>query len=43
VDEQLMPNIGWVNVMPAADATVDISFGERKLQFKGHGYHDKVG
>jgi hypothetical protein len=42
LDEQVLPNIGWVNVMPAADATIDVTILGRKLNFVGNGYHDKV-
>jgi len=40
--EQVLPHIGWVNVMPAADATVDVTILGKSLQFQGNGYHDKV-
>lgn len=42
VDQQVLPNIGWVNVMPAADANVDVTLLGHKLNFVGNGYHDKV-
>lgn len=41
-DEQVLPDIGWVNVMPAADAVVDVGILGQSLQFSGNGYHDKV-
>ncbi|KFZ08170.1 hypothetical protein V501_06075 [Pseudogymnoascus sp. VKM F-4519 (FW-2642)] len=40
-DEQSLPNIGWVNVMPGADAVVDVKVLGKPLKFTGHGYHDK--
>ncbi|PVH97389.1 hypothetical protein DM02DRAFT_730602, partial [Periconia macrospinosa] len=38
---QVLPHIGWVNVMPAADATVDVTVAGKPLKFQGNGYHDK--
>ena len=43
LDEQVLPNIGWANVMPAADAVVDVTLLGQTLKFEGNGYHDKVG
>ncbi|KFY46544.1 hypothetical protein V495_02397 [Pseudogymnoascus sp. VKM F-4514 (FW-929)] len=40
-DEQSLPHIGWVNVMPGADAVVDVKVLGKPLKFEGHGYHDK--
>ncbi|KAF4947055.1 hypothetical protein FGADI_10685 [Fusarium gaditjirri] len=40
-NEKILPNIGWVNTMPAADAAVDVSINGQKIKFTGNGYHDK--
>ncbi|EXJ70681.1 hydroxyneurosporene synthase (CrtC) [Cladophialophora psammophila CBS 110553] len=40
-DEQIMPHVGWANVLPAADATVHMNFGGSPMNFQGNGYHDK--
>lgn len=37
-----MPGIAWANAVPDAGATVDFEIGDKKLQFSGTGYHDKV-
>lgn len=42
LDEQVLSNIGWANVMPAADAVVDLTLSGQPLKFNGNGYHDKV-
>ncbi|KAH8816964.1 hypothetical protein F5884DRAFT_241189 [Xylogone sp. PMI_703] len=41
VDEHIIPHIGWVNPVPAADASVDVTLLGKKLRFQGNGYHDK--
>ncbi|CVK98772.1 uncharacterized protein FMAN_08448 [Fusarium mangiferae] len=38
---KVLPNVGWVNVMPAADAAVDVKINGQKIKFTGNGYHDK--
>lgn len=43
MDERIIPHVGWVNVLPAADASVDITVLGQELKFEGNGYHDKVG
>ncbi|OAP64514.1 hypothetical protein AYL99_00486 [Fonsecaea erecta] len=40
-NELIMPNVGWVNVLPAADASVHMNFGGTPMIFNGNGYHDK--
>lgn len=39
---KVLPNVGWVNVMPAADAAVDVKINGQNIKFTGNGYHDKV-
>ncbi|KAF4332253.1 hydroxyneurosporene synthase [Fusarium beomiforme] len=39
--ERVLPHVGWVNVMPAADAAVDVTIWGEKIKFTGNGYHDK--
>ncbi|KIY02374.1 uncharacterized protein Z520_02512 [Fonsecaea multimorphosa CBS 102226] len=40
-NEQIMPHVGWANVLPAADASVHMNFGGTPMVFQGNGYHDK--
>ncbi|OQV07084.1 hypothetical protein CLAIMM_11568 [Cladophialophora immunda] len=39
--EEVLPHVGWVNVMPAADAEVNVNVLGTPLKFSGNGYHDK--
>ncbi|KIW16895.1 hypothetical protein PV08_04085 [Exophiala spinifera] len=39
--EEVLPHVGWVNVMPAASASVDVTILGTQMQFSGNGYHDK--
>ncbi|KAK4063585.1 hypothetical protein Trihar35433_8293 [Trichoderma harzianum] len=40
-DLLLAPGVGWVNVMPDADATVYFNWSGTVVEFSGTGYHDK--
>ncbi|KAM5341792.1 hypothetical protein ACJ41O_014823 [Fusarium nematophilum] len=39
--ERIVPNIGWANAVPDAEAEVDLRYPGRHLSFTGTGYHDK--
>ncbi|KAF5013051.1 hypothetical protein FDECE_878 [Fusarium decemcellulare] len=38
---EVMPGIGWVNAVPDADVTVDLTIHGMPFKFVGIGYHDK--
>ncbi|KAL6823680.1 hypothetical protein V8C40DRAFT_248574 [Trichoderma camerunense] len=40
-DLLLAPGVGWVNVMPDADASVYFNWSGTVVEFSGTGYHDK--
>lgn len=39
---QVAPNIGWVNLVPDAVGSVDVTIRGTRLKFQGAAYHDKV-
>ncbi|KAF3059583.1 hypothetical protein GL218_04529 [Daldinia childiae] len=41
VTEEVSPGLGWANVVPDADATLDLTIGGEHIRFTGNGYHDK--
>lgn len=38
----IIPNVGWVNVLPAGTGKVDVIVKGKPLSFTGPAYHDKV-
>ncbi|KAJ5560458.1 hypothetical protein N7513_002857 [Penicillium frequentans] len=38
---EIVPNIGWANLVPDALASVDMNIQGSTLSFQGRGYHDK--
>ncbi|KAH8706049.1 hypothetical protein BGW36DRAFT_272493, partial [Talaromyces proteolyticus] len=40
-NEEILPGIGWVNVVPDAQGTVNMTIDGKLLSFTGYGYHDK--
>ncbi|KAJ7222416.1 hypothetical protein GGX14DRAFT_428695 [Mycena pura] len=38
---QVMPHVGWANLIPDGNASVDLLVKKTPLKFRGVGYHDK--